>query len=144
MLKIRLRRVGRSKQPLYRVVVAEHTAPRDGRFVEIVGQYDPASKEKNLNLNEERIKYWISVGAQPTETVHRILFKQGLYDVDPPKRITVEKKPDEAPADEAPADEAPADEAPADEAPADEAPADEAPADEAPAEEAPADEAEEK
>ena len=94
MLKIRLRRVGRSKQPLYRVVIAEHTAPRDGRFVEIVGQYDPASKDKNLNLNEERIKYWISVGAQPTETVHRILFKQGLYDIDPPKRITVEKKPE--------------------------------------------------
>ena len=94
MLKIRLRRVGRSKQPLYRVVIAEHTAPRDGRFVEIVGQYDPASKDKNINLNEERIKYWISVGAQPTETVHRILFKQGLYDIDPPKRITVEKKPE--------------------------------------------------
>ena len=113
MLKIRLRRVGRSKQPLYRVVIAEHTAPRDGRFVEIVGQYDPASKDKNLNLNEERIKYWISVGAQPTETVHRILFKQGLYDIEPPKRITVEKKAEAAP--EAEAEAAPEAEAEAEE-----------------------------
>ena len=115
MLKIRLRRVGRSKQPLYRVVIAEHTAQRDGRFVEIVGQYDPASKDKNINLNEERIKYWISVGAQPTETVHRILFKQGLYDIDPPKRITVEKKPEAEAAPEAEAEAAPEAEAEAEE-----------------------------
>ena len=94
LLKIRLRRVGRSKQVLYRIVVAEHTSPRDGKFVEIVGQYDPASKEKNLNLKEDRIKHWLSVGAQPSKTVHRLLHKQGTYDIaPPPTRITVEPKP---------------------------------------------------
>lgn len=78
MLKLRLARTGRKKRPYYRVVVAEHTAPRDGRFVEIVGQYDPVSEPPVVNVKSDRISYWLEHGARPTETVHRLLAKEGL------------------------------------------------------------------
>ena len=83
MLKIRLRRMGAKKRPSYRIVVAESTAPRDGRFIEIVGLYDPLTDPATVRLNEERAKHWLSVGAQPTDTVRDILRKANLVPDDP-------------------------------------------------------------
>lgn len=83
MLKLRLRRMGAKKRPSYRIVVAESTAPRDGRFIEIVGLYDPLTEPATVRLNEERAKHWLSVGAQPTETVRDILRKANLVPDDP-------------------------------------------------------------
>ena len=88
MLRIRLRRTGRTKAPHYRVVVADQRAPRDGDFVEIVGHYNPRSADKELVLKEERIRHWLEQGAQPSETVHRLLHKQGLIEEAPPQRFT--------------------------------------------------------
>ena len=73
MLRIRLRRTGRSKAPYYRVVVADQRAPRDGDFVEIIGHYNPRSEPKELVFKEERVRHWLSQGARPSETVHRLL-----------------------------------------------------------------------
>ena len=80
MLKIRLRRVGAKKQPSYRIVVAEATAPRDGRFLEIIGHYNPRTEPETVSVNAGRAAYWISVGAQPTRAVERLLRKGGAYD----------------------------------------------------------------
>ncbi len=88
MLRIRLRRTGKKKQASYRVVVADQRDPRDGDFVEIVGHYNPRTDPSTIVLKEDRIRHWLSKGAQPSETVHRILHKQGIYDVEPPKRVT--------------------------------------------------------
>lgn len=77
MLKIRLRRVGARKQPSYRIVIAESTAPRDGRFVEVIGFYNPRTEPETVRLQEDRALYWLSVGAQPTESVARILRTRG-------------------------------------------------------------------
>ena len=77
-VKIRLRRVGRKKSPAYRIVVADSKSPRDGRFIEIVGQYAPRQAEGGLNVEVERINYWLNVGAQPTDTVRSLLRKAGV------------------------------------------------------------------
>ena len=77
MLRIRLRRTGRSKAPHYRVVVADQRAPRDGDFVEIVGHYNPRSEAKELVLKEERVRHWLAQGAQPSEAVGRMLKRMG-------------------------------------------------------------------
>jgi small subunit ribosomal protein S16 len=73
VLTIRLSRIGKKKQPFYRVVVTEKTRPRNGRFVEIVGTYDPLKKPAGITLNDERVKYWIGKGAQPSDTVRSFL-----------------------------------------------------------------------
>lgn len=73
MVKIRLRRVGAKKQPSYRVVAADSRAPRDGRFIEILGHYNPRTDPPSFEVDEERVRYWLSVGAQPTDTVKRLL-----------------------------------------------------------------------
>lgn len=70
---IRLSRIGKTKHPYYRVVVTEKTRPRNGRFVEIVGTYDPQKKPAAVQLNTERVQYWLSKGAQPTDTVRSFL-----------------------------------------------------------------------
>lgn len=88
MLKIRLRRTGKTKQPSYRVVVADARAKRDGDFVEVVGHYNPRTKPSTIELKEDRVRHWLSQGATPSDTVHRLLFKQGLTTVEPPKRAT--------------------------------------------------------
>jgi len=80
-LKIRLARGGAKKRPYYRVVVADSRSPRDGRFIEIVGRHNPLlpkDSEDRVQLNEERIKHWLSVGAQPTDRVQRFLDAAGL------------------------------------------------------------------
>jgi len=77
MLRIRLRRVGAKKQPSYRIVVAEKTAPRDGRFLEVVGFYNPRTDPETVNIKEERVLYWMSNGAQPSDAVARIFKTHG-------------------------------------------------------------------
>ncbi len=73
MVKIRLARGGAKKRPYYRVVVADARAKRDGRFIEKVGTYNPIDKANKVTLDMERIQYWVSVGAQPTERVHKLI-----------------------------------------------------------------------
>ncbi len=85
-LKIRLARGGAKKRPYYRIVVADSRAPRDGRFIEKVGFFNPLlpkDSDKRVGFDAERIKYWLSVGAKPTDRVARFLAKDGLYDWTP-------------------------------------------------------------
>ena len=77
MVKIRLRRVGAKKQPSYRVVVADSRSPRDGRFIEVVGSYNPRTEPETVTIKEDRALYWLSVGAQPSEAVDRLLKNNG-------------------------------------------------------------------
>lgn len=77
-VKIRLTRLGAKKKPCYRIVVANSTAPRDGRFIEILGTYDPMLEKTNpsrVKLKQDRIDYWLSVGAQPTDRVAKLIKK---------------------------------------------------------------------
>lgn len=152
MLSIRFQRTGKKKAPHYRVVVTEKTRDPWGKHTEILGHYNPRSKE--AVLKEDRIQYWVSVGAQPTNSVRNMLINQGLLKGDKAKAVTISKKRQgkideknaeaeeakkaaaEAAAAEAEAKKAEEEAAKAAEA---EAPAEEAPA-EAPAEEAPAEE----
>jgi small subunit ribosomal protein S16 len=78
MVRIRLRRTGRKKTPTYRIVVADSTSPRDGRFIEIIGQYNPRQGETALNLKADRANYWLDNGAQPSDTVRSLLRKAGV------------------------------------------------------------------
>ena len=75
MVKIRLRRVGAKKAPYYRIIVADSRSPRDGRFIEELGAYDPSVESGKIKVNMERAKYWIANGAQPTDTVRGLLKK---------------------------------------------------------------------
>ena len=146
MNRIRLARVGKKGHPSYRIVVADVTAPRDGAYLEWIGNYDPMADPPTITLKTERAVHWLSTGAIPSDAVARILDKQGLMErTHTHKNIAKGSGEEEttggAPAAvAAPAAEAPADEAPVDEAPADQAPAEEAATEEAPAEEPPADE----
>ncbi len=140
MLKIRLSRTGKRNQPSFKVVVQEHTAPIKGKFIEELGFYRPAEDPKVFEVNVERIKYWMSVGATPSDTMAVLLKRDGMEGMDKfiaprnkqaKKKKEAEEKP-AAPAAEAPKAEAPA-AAPAEEKPA--APAEEAPKAETPKEE---------
>ncbi len=77
MVKIRLRRVGAKGQPSYRIVVTDSRAPRDGAYIEAIGFYNPRTEPETVQIQEERALYWLSVGAQPTEAVARLLEKSG-------------------------------------------------------------------
>ena len=77
MVKIRLRRMGAKKAPFYRIVVADSHSPRDGRFIEEIGTYNPLTDPATVTLDVERAQYWIKNGAQPTETVRSLLKKNG-------------------------------------------------------------------
>ena len=144
MLKLRLSRGGTKKRPVYKVVVADSRFARDGRFIEKVGFFNPLlpkDKKERVGLEAERIKYWLSQGAQPTARVARILGENKLMEMpangnNPNKAIPKKdrKKSDET---EAPKTEAPKTEAPKAEAPKAEAPKAEAPKAEAPKAEAP-------
>ena len=138
-LKIRLSRAGSKKRPIYRVVVTDSRNPRDGRFIEKVGIYNPLLKKDDKNrvqLEVDKIKDWISKGAKPSDRIARFLGEAGVIPMpaqkNNPQKALPKKKAQErlaaaqeasAPAEEAPAAEAPAEEAPAEEAPAEEAPA---------------------
>ncbi len=163
-LKIRLSRGGAKKRPFYRVVIADSRSPRDGRFIERIGSYNPMLQKddpQRIMIDEDRAKHWLSVGALPSERVARFLSNMGLVEKpsipdqtkqDKPRAKTLERMKEreekdkaaaeaaasaKAEAEAAPVEEAPAEEAPAEAAPA-EAAAEEAPAEEAPAETAPA------
>ena len=77
-VKLRLTRIGSKKNPIYRVVVADSRSPRDGRFIEIVGRYNPQTDPSTIELDEEKARKWLSNGAQPTETVSRLLKTKGI------------------------------------------------------------------
>ena len=78
-VRLRLRRMGRKKRPFYRLVVADQRSPRDGRFIEVVGFYDPLQKPYQLELKENRITYWLENGAQPSTTVKSLLRRHGIW-----------------------------------------------------------------
>lgn len=78
MLKIRLRRTGAKKKPSYRLVVADARAPRDGAFVNIIGHYNPLTDPETVIIDEEKARYWLGQGAQPTDTAARLLAKAGI------------------------------------------------------------------
>ena len=78
MVKIRLRRMGKKHQPTYRVVVADERAPRDGRFIEAIGRYEPRSEPSLVEIDAERARHWLSVGAQPTAAVAKLLQIAGV------------------------------------------------------------------
>ncbi len=78
MVRMRLRRMGAKKQPFYRIVVADQRRARDGRFIEVVGTYDPLTDPATIKFNEDRAKYWLGVGAQPSDRVAILLEKSGL------------------------------------------------------------------
>jgi small subunit ribosomal protein S16 len=78
VVKIRLARFGSKKNPHYRIVVADARAPRDGRNIESIGRYNPQTEPSTIEVKEDRAKYWLSVGAQPTETVRKLLKVQGI------------------------------------------------------------------
>jgi small subunit ribosomal protein S16 len=83
VIKLRLRRMGAKKRPSYRIVAADSRSPRDGRIIESLGHYDPLTQPATINTNDERIKYWLSVGAQPSDTVRDLLRRKGLVADDP-------------------------------------------------------------
>ena len=109
-LKIRLSRAGAKKRPFYRIVIADSRSPRDGRFIEVVGTYEPIlakEDEKRTQLNTERLQYWLSKGAQPTDRVLRFLDKAGLAKRSPrnnPEKAVPGKKRQERAAGAAPAE----------------------------------------
>lgn len=78
MVRIRLRRVGRKKAPVYRIVVADSRSPRDGKFIEIIGQYQPRVSEGGVTVQADRANYWLDNGAQPSDTVRSLLRKAGV------------------------------------------------------------------
>lgn len=126
-VKLRLMRMGKKKQPTYRVVAADSRSPRDGRFIEILGTYEPRQDPSVIKVDNERAVYWLSVGAQPTERVEKILKISGAWELHtgkavvlpvPTAKVTVAASA--APATEAPAEDAPVEEK-AEEAPAEEA-----------------------
>jgi small subunit ribosomal protein S16 len=145
-VKIRLMRVGKKKQPTYRVVVADGRSPRDGRFIEIIGQYRPRQDPSFCEIDADSALAWLRKGAQPTEQVQKLLTEQGVwaqYEAERSKPAVTKlsrrgyvtgkvapgtKTPKAAPEPAAPAAEA---DAPAEEAAADETPAEETPAEEA-------------
>lgn len=77
-VKIRLRRTGRKKSPMFRIVVADSRSPRDGRFIEIVGQYAPRQGENAIDLKTDRVNHWLDNGAQPSDTVRSLLRRAGI------------------------------------------------------------------
>jgi small subunit ribosomal protein S16 len=92
MVKIRLRRVGRKNSPFYRILVADSQSPRDGKFIEIIGQYAPRKSEGSLNVDETRANYWLNQGAQPTDTVRSLLRRAGVLKRRHEQRLGIEHK----------------------------------------------------
>lgn len=122
-VKLRLRRVGAKKQPAYRIVAADSRAPRDGRFIEIIGAYNPLTNPATININVDRAVHWLRNGAQPTDVVQKMLVKEGIWayftgqgpkpepvqaapapkeEAAPAPALSVVEAPAEVPAEEAP------------------------------------------
>ena len=139
MIRIRLARVGKKGRPSYRIVVADITAPRDGSYLEWIGNYDPMQNPPAVTLKTERAAHWLSMGAIPSDAVARIMDANGLMERTPTQKTATKKSGEEessAPAAvAAPAPESAADEAPEEGAAPVETPVEEAPVEDAPAEE---------
>ena len=103
MLRIRLRRVGKKGHPSYRIVVADSRAPRDGAYVEWIGNYDPMAEPPAVTIKADRAQAWLSQGAQPSDAVARILDWNGILTRTPTQRNVGSKTAEEAPAEAAPA-----------------------------------------
>ena len=142
-VKLRLVRTGKRKQPTYRLVAADSRSPRNGRFIEIIGTYEPRQEPSRINIDNDRAIHWLRNGAKPTERVEKLLRISGAWEefTGKPLEPIKYKTKDEASVEEPVAEEAPADdEASVEEPVAEEAPADdEASVEEPVAEEAPAD-----
>ena len=107
--RIRLRRVGRKKQPSYRIVVTDKAKARDGRFVELLGHYDPRTEPATLKVDQEKAREWLSKGATPSDTVRSLLKKAGVFEksADPSPIVSATVRsdvPDSEPTDASPAD----------------------------------------
>lgn len=87
MVKLRLMRMGKTKQPTYRLVAADSRSPRDGRFIEVVGSYAPREPDNKVVLKAERITHWLGEGAQPTDRVRRLLVGAGLIEGGPVREV---------------------------------------------------------
>jgi small subunit ribosomal protein S16 len=94
MVRIRLRRIGAKKQPTYRFVVADARAPRDGRFIEILGHYNPRTEPRTVVVDEAKAREWLEKGAQPSETVRRLFAEKGIMERGPIP--TTKRKPKSA------------------------------------------------
>ena len=95
-VKMRLTRMGDKKNPMYRVIIADSRAPRDDKFVDIVGTYHPQDQENEVKLDVEKAKKWIANGAQPTDTVRGLLVKAGVIEAKPmPAKTNAKKKKSE-------------------------------------------------
>ncbi|HMG70651.1 MAG TPA: 30S ribosomal protein S16 [Gemmatimonadaceae bacterium] len=93
MVKIRLRRVGRKNAPFYRILIADSQSPRDGKFIEIIGQYAPRqNNEGSLQVDEARANHWLNLGAQPTDTVRSLLRRAGVLKRRHEDRLGIERK----------------------------------------------------
>ena len=79
-VKIRLKRIGSKKNPFYRIVVADERSPRDGKFIEEIGYYNPLTEPKTVKVDAEKVNKWISNGAKPTDTVNKLFKKNGVYE----------------------------------------------------------------
>ncbi|HEY1015700.1 MAG TPA: 30S ribosomal protein S16 [Herpetosiphonaceae bacterium] len=101
MVRIRLRRMGSKHKPSYRVVIADARSPRDGKFIETIGHYNPQQQPKVLVIKQDRARYWLSVGAQPSDTVVRLLKNVGVFDAE--GKVTAETAAPAEPVAEAPA-----------------------------------------
>ncbi len=93
--RIRLKRIGAKKKPYYRVVVADSRSPRDGRFIEEIGFYQPVANPVVIKINEERALDWLSKGAQPSDTVRSLLKKAGVWQKRSAKEVTEQQTPPE-------------------------------------------------
>lgn len=82
MVRIRLRRMGAKKRPFYRIIIADKQSPRNGRFIEAIGTYDPNTAPETVNMQNDRAAYWLGVGAQPSDGVIRLLRRANLVDAD--------------------------------------------------------------
>ena len=91
MVRIRLRRTGRKKTPTFRIVIADSQSPRDGKFIEIIGQYVPRQGETAVNLDADRANYWLDKGAQPSDTVRSLLRKAGVLKTRHEQRVGKKK-----------------------------------------------------
>lgn len=80
MVKLRIQRFGSKKRPFYRIVAADSRYPRDGRFLEILGTYNPVTQPAEVKINEEKVLKWLSTGAQPTDTVRSLFSRQGIIE----------------------------------------------------------------
>jgi small subunit ribosomal protein S16 len=100
MVKIRLRRVGRKNAPFYRILIADSQSPRDGKFIEIIGQYAPRKSEGALHVDEARANYWLGVGAQPTDTVRSLLRRAGILKRRHEQRLGIQLKAGAVPVSE--------------------------------------------